>query len=967
MRYGSTVFLASQRDRYGNTLLFTRAGNAGNLTAITDPASGRQLLLTYDGLNRITSIVDPLGRTVSYGYEGNNLATVTDPAGGVTRYTYDSQGRMLTLTDARSITFLTNEYDAQGRVSRQTQADTGVWAFAYTTAGSTIVQTAVTDPRGHTTIHRFNGHGYPISLTDALGQTTTFTRDPSSNLLLATTDPLGRTTRYTYDETGNLRTVTDPLQQTRTFTYHPTWNLVTSITDPLENVTTFEYDNVGNLLAITDPEQHLRPEAERLKTRFTYNEYGQPVTATDPLNHTTTFEYGGVGNVTAIIDPLGHATVRTYDAVSRLLSQTDPLGKTTRFSYDALNRVVGISDALQGHTGFEYDPNGNLRTVTDAQGHTTTHEYDPMDRLERRIDPLGKAETFAHDGNGNLSRTTDRKNQTTAFTYDPLNRRTRAEYADGSAASFTYDAGGRLLQADDTADPHRPITLTYDPLDRLLTETTALGTVGYQYDALGRRTRMTVSGQPPVAYAYDHNSRLRAITQAPLSPAALDYDAAGRRTLLTLPNGVSTEYVYDLGSRLTALIYRNALGLLGDLVYGYDDAGNRTSVSGAFARTLLPDPVPTSTYDAGNRQLAFGPSGMAFDDNGNLVTQTDAAGTTTYAWDARNRLAGLSGPAVTASFAYDALGRRAQKSVNGLLTSFHYDGLDAIREVGGGGEAHYLRTLAIDEVLARTDAGDTLHYVADALGSSVALVTESGTAHTTYTYEPFGHTAVDGPAANPVQYTGRENDGTALYYYRARYHDPRRGRFINEDPIGLASQSTNLYAYVASNPTNVVDPSGLLDTRAPGRGRPDTRPFPRQTRSVPRSVQEPPPRIGGVPPSPEQGGAHIPGTPGTPHPEAAPSTSKSTRAAASLLRSLQPLMRVGAAIGQLLGRLLPGLYPLAMPEEILRCATSPSPEACVRTSSTLVQASIDGSGDGLDALMEVLMDGILPVDVSPRK
>jgi YD repeat-containing protein len=55
-----------------------------------------------------------------------------------------------------------------------------------------------------------------------------------------------------------------------------------------------------------------------------------------------------------------------------------------------------------------------------------------------------------------------------------VNRRTQATYPD-SAITFTYDAGSRVTQVDDTADPHRPITFTYDPLDRLLTETTSRG------------------------------------------------------------------------------------------------------------------------------------------------------------------------------------------------------------------------------------------------------------------------------------------------------------------------------------------------------------------------------------------------------------------------------------------------------------------------------------------------------------
>ena len=58
---------------------------------------------------------------------------------------------------------------------------------------------------------------------------------------------------------------------------------MTSITDPLGNLTTFEYDASGNLIAITDPEQNLLPPSDRLKTRFTYNSFGQPETTTDPL------------------------------------------------------------------------------------------------------------------------------------------------------------------------------------------------------------------------------------------------------------------------------------------------------------------------------------------------------------------------------------------------------------------------------------------------------------------------------------------------------------------------------------------------------------------------------------------------------------------------------------------------------------------------------------------------------------
>jgi RHS repeat-associated protein len=138
-----------------------------------------------------------------------------------------------------------------------------------------------------------------------------------------------------------------------------------------------------------------------------------------------------------------------------------------------------------------------------------------------------------------------------------------------------------------------------------------------------------------------------------------------------------------------------------------------------------------------------------------------------------------------------------------------YDGQDAVRESGGTGAVAYLRALAIDEALTRTDPTSSRFYLGDALGSTVALTDATGATPTSFTYAPFGDTAVTGaPTASPFQFTGRENDGTGLYYYRARYYDPIRSRFISEDPAGMQG-GTNLFAYVSGNPLALIDPTGL--------------------------------------------------------------------------------------------------------------------------------------------------------------
>ena len=166
---------------------------------------------------------------------------------------------------------------------------------------------------------------------------------------------------------------------------------------------------------------------------------------------------------------------------------------------------------------------------------------------------------------------------------------------------------------------------------------------------------------------------------------------------------------------------------------------------------------------------------------------------------------------LAASFRYDALDRRIQKTINGRTMQYLYDGNDIVQEIENGVvTVHYVRTLNIDEPLARIEADGTVrYYLADALGSIIAMADDTGTIVTQYAYEPFGNTTIIGEVSdNPFQYTGRENDGTGLYYYRARYYNPELQRFISEDPIGLKGGDINFYAYVKNRPTMLVDPMG---------------------------------------------------------------------------------------------------------------------------------------------------------------
>ena len=132
-----------------------------------------------------------------------------------------------------------------------------------------------------------------------------------------------------------------------------------------------------------------------------------------------------------------------------------------------------------------------------------------------------------------------------------------------------------------------------------------------------------------------------------------------------------------------------------------------------------------------------------------------------------------------------------------------------MQELAGGGPSANILTGEVDEHFLRSDINGIWNFLTDALGSTAALADSNGAIQTQYTYEPFGNTSLTGVLdSNSSQYTGREDDGTGLYFYRGRYYYPALQRFASEDRIGLAGGNANLYAYVSNDPISLRDPNG---------------------------------------------------------------------------------------------------------------------------------------------------------------
>lgn len=841
------------RDRFGNSVMIYRSG--GLVQQVTSP-NGRFLTFQYDANNNVKSVTDNSGRTWTYTYHSDTvplggwtlnastppssnppantamyfLDKVTYPDTTYTSFTYNENfspptagsggsgqitssscpyypvpGTLLTMVDRNGNTAMSNTY-CSAYVTKQTLADGAVYQFGYQLdSNNNTLQTNVTDPLGNVRNVAWDSNsGYPSSDTAASGtsiaQTTTYTRNASGQVQ-SMTDALGRSTNFQYDSYGNVTQVTrlsgTSNAVTISFTWTPDYGQLASYTDALGNVTTLTYDSQGCLSAVNDPLGHTSTSA--------CNSTGQLTQLTDALGHVTTLNYNGT-DLRSITDPLSRTVTFSVDSLGRVTSITDPLGNISQAQYDTNDRVTQTTDAHNQTTKVGYDNNGNPTSVTLPNSGVMLATYDSRNRGITRTDALKQSQSWKYDGMGDLITYTDRKGQITTYAApDALGRFTKVTFADSSTIAATnYDAGNRLLQISDSASG--TTTRTYDGLDRLTGETTSAGSVTYQYYANGLRQSMTASSQAPVNYYYDNADRLTSLTQGTES-VEFTYDNANRRATLTLPNGIVGTYAYDAANQLTGIAYiTSGNSTVGNLGYSYDLVGNRSSTTGSFASNLIPAATTANgTFDLNNRQLTFNAQALTYDANGNLTGD----GMHTYIWNARNQLAQIQqGGTTTASFTYDSAGRRIGKTVSGVTTSFLYDGANVVQEAQASVVNPILTGLGIDERFARNEGSTRTYFLTDALGSTVALTNASAAIVQQYQYDPYGNATSSATTTNSYLYTGRESDGTGLYYYRARYYSPSLGRFISEDPLGFRGGQDNFYAYVGGNPLIYRDPSG---------------------------------------------------------------------------------------------------------------------------------------------------------------
>lgn len=528
-----------------------------------------------------------MGLITEYKYDSlSNMTEQISPKGAVTKYDYDKHGNVISVTDAKG-----NEtqysVDLNDNVTKMTQANGGEYTYSYDKAGRLK---SMTSPLGYTKNFSYDKVDNVVKESDSLKSTTTYTYDKLHNMK-SSTNALDGTTSFSYDKYGNLVKETDPLGRSNTYSYDLAGQM-TSAADPLGKITAYTYDPAGNITEITKPGGR--------KTSYGYDKNYNVTSVTDPMGYVAKTVYDKDNRVTEETDALGQKESYTYDKDSRVTSITDKRGFTTGFDYDAHGNIQVVTDKTGLKSHLEYDKNDNLTKVTDALGGVTTYGYDNMDNLVTFTNAANKTTNYTYDLEGNLTSIKDPAGRTEKFDYDEKGRLTGHTQASGKKTTYDYDKLNDLLEKSyqdakgETSE--KDVTYAYNSAGERVSMKDQTGKSSYEYDALGRITKVTSGSKKDVSYVYDDADNLQAIVYPDGTKISYEYDlndnlvkltdrnrkvttykhdALNRVTEVTRSNGTKTEVSYDAEDHITKIV--NTCGSCGKVIstyeYKYNDQG----------------------------------------------------------------------------------------------------------------------------------------------------------------------------------------------------------------------------------------------------------------------------------------------------------------------------------------------------------------------------------------------------------
>jgi len=731
----------------------------------------------YNELNKLTKMIDPMGKSETYKYDLNgNLIEKTDRNNSITSFTYDGLNRLLSrsvkTTDGLGNALYSYTYSLAGNKSSMsggkeilanpsfTQNNNG-WGF-YTESGVTASRTR------DTSVYDSAPAGCKIECTTkgtARGSIQLYTSGTGVKV------EAGKKYKLTFRAKsvgGNINPDILLTKATSPYNlYAPAANVIIGT-----EWTTYSVNFTSN---ITDT-------AARIVFALGDRMPNGSILYIDSMSFTeeTQYVYDDLGRLISEIGDNGITKEYTYDASnnrkSLVIKQNGNIITNTTYDYDNMNRLWHVYEGGQLLATYTYDANGNRDELEYTNGNSTEYIYNLANKVTELKNLNGTTElshfdyTYYLDGNQESKKDVV-TNKTSTYTYDGLGRLTSEIEAKGSSTtsttSYTYDDYNNRKTMNSNVIYIRITNVTnysYDANNRLITETKTTNGVdevtSYGYDDNGNQLTKTVNSVNVLSNAYDGFNQLKS-TISDNKTSTYTYNSDGLRTSKTV-DGIVTNHIWD----------------------GQDIVGELNGTGEV-----------TSKYIRGINLIAFKDNSdvaikyYLFNAHGDVVQLTDSTGNVVmdYIYDAFGNRKVMYGD-VDGNNEVTSRDLAYIKRYNiGMITDFPIKTGFIAADVNGDGVVN-----SVDySLFEQFTLGQIKYFPADK--------NKDGFAQEDETHANFSD-------ANVFRYCGEYFDKeTGTIYLRARYYNPVVGRFITEDE---AQDGLNWYTYCINNPIALIDPSG---------------------------------------------------------------------------------------------------------------------------------------------------------------
>ncbi len=829
---------------------------AGRLKAQTDAAGRRTEYRLHMASGAVTAVTGPDGRTVRYGYNSQRQVTsVTYPDGLRSSREYDEKGRLTAETSRSGETTRYSYDDPASELPTGIQDATGsTKQMAWSRYGQLL---AFTDCSGYTTRYEYDRYGQQIAVHREEGISTYSSYNPRGQLV-SQKDAQGRETRYEYSAAGDLTATISPDGKRSTIEYDKRGRPVSVTEGGLTR--SMGYDAAGRITVLTNENGS--------QSTFRYDPVDRLTEQRGFDGRTQRYHYDLTGKLTQSEDE-GLITLWHYDASDRITHRTVNGDPAEQWQYDEHGWLTTISHTSEGHrvaVHYGYDDKGRLtgerQTVENPETgemlwqHETKHAYNEQG-LANRVTPdsLPPVEWLTY-GSGYLAGMKLGGTPLVEYTRDRLHRETVRSFGSMAGSNAAYELTSTYTPAGQLQSQHLN-SLVYDR--------------DYGWNDNGDLVRISGPRQTR-EYGYSATGRLESVrTLAPDLDIRIPYatDPAGNRlpdpelhpdsTLTAWPDNRIAEdahyvYHYDEYGRLTEKTDRIPTGVIRTdderTHYYHYDSQHRLVF---HTRIQHGEPLVESRYlyDPLGRRMAKRVWRRERDLTG-WMSLSRKPEVTWYGWDG-DRLTTVQTDTTRIQTVYQPgsfaplirietdNGEREKAQRRSLAEKLQQEGsedghgvvfpaelvrlLDRLEEeiradrVSSESRAWLAQCGLTVEQLAKqvepeyTPARKVHFYHCDHRGLPLALISEDGNTAWRGEYDEWGNQLnEENPyyLHQPYRLPGQQHDEeSGLYYNRNRYYDPLQGRYITQDPIGLAG-GWNLYNYPL-NPIIRMDPLGLYN------------------------------------------------------------------------------------------------------------------------------------------------------------